>query len=640
LGLGTLFYYAKQDNPESYKNMKISNYIQKQKDTFPDNNLVITNIVNKGHTCYAELSDDYCPFIQGTHNDKDKTMYVEVNGSGLCLKCKKCPFEILPIEGHIKLPNNTLQTVFGIENVYNNVTINNNYDSASILETFAIHKSEYDVFEDKTLNELVYLSLNGTGFKIAELVYYLYKDRFNCTVNKSNNKIDNWYEFKNHRWRLGAPVMFKLISADVTKYHVKLLDFYSDIKTKNKLELEHIQCMKKVITNIIKNLETTSFKNSIMQDICTTFYLNNKDFENNLDKKGYLIGFENGVYDLEKYEFRDGRPDDNITMSVGYDYVEEHTKYKDDLFKFLEDILPDENDRDFLLKYTATGLTAYNKEEIAVILSGNMRNGKTKYKDLVDMTLGQYFVTFTSELLTMPRPAPGCPAPELMAFINKRFGLGSEPGANDKINTGFYKFFIGNETYPARGLYDKTIISINPTHKIGILCNKIPAFDDNNDPAVWARTRCIEFPITFVNDPKNPNEKKIDKTIGEKLKLWKQDFMLLLIKKYKCYCEEGLIETKSIMKFTQNYKESNDTYLQYLEERTEKSDKHIHTSVLYADFKNWFAENNPRTKIPSNRVFVANLRNHLVLEQVRVNNKNTLGIKCMQLIDPIEFDII
>lgn len=363
LSLGSLFYYAKQDNPESYNKLKISEYIQKQQETFPDNNLVITDIVNKGHTCYAELKDNYCPFIEGVHDENHKSMYIEVTSTGLCLKCKNCPYEILPIEGHVKLPNSTLQSVFGIENMYNNVTINNNYDSKSILETFAIHKSEYDVFEDKTLNELVYLSLNGTGFKIAELVYYLYKDKFNCTIN------DIWYEYKNHRWRLGAPVLFKLISSDVTKYHVKLLDFYSSLKTNNKQEREHIEYIKKVISGVIKNLETTTFKNNIMQDICSTFYLNNKEFESELDKRAYLIGFENGVYDLETHEFRDGCPDDNITMSVEYDYIEKHTKHKNALLKFLEDILPNEDDRDFLLKYTATGLTAANKEEVCVILS-------------------------------------------------------------------------------------------------------------------------------------------------------------------------------------------------------------------------------------------------------------------------------
>ena len=101
-----------------------------------------------------------------------------------------------------------------------------------------------------------------------------------------------------------------------------------------------------------------------------------------LDNNGYLIGFENGIYDLEKYEFRNGSPEDYVTMSVGYDYIEKYTKYKNNLFEFLEDIQPNEEERDYLLKYTATGLSGFNNEEISVFFSGKTRNGKTKYKDL------------------------------------------------------------------------------------------------------------------------------------------------------------------------------------------------------------------------------------------------------------------
>lgn len=307
---------------------------------------------------------------------------------------------------------------------------------------------------------------------------------------------------------------------------------------------------------------------------------------------------------------------------------------------FLNDILPNDDDRDFLLKYISTGLCGYNFDEIAVILQGNTRNGKTKLKELIDYTLGDYFCTFNSNLLSMPRPAPNCPVPELMSFINKRFALGSEPDANAKINASFYKFFTGNETIPARGLYDKNIINFKPTHKLGILCNTIPAFDDNNDPAVWARTRCIQFPITFVDNPTLDNERKIDKTIGTKLKLWNQDFMLTLIEKYKDYKINGLKTTNNIINFTQNYKETNDIYLQFLEECTEKSTKHIHTTTLYESFKSWFVGNNPKTKIPSNRLFVTNLRKHIVLEQVRVCNKNTLGTKFLQIIQPDAIDFL
>jgi P4 family phage/plasmid primase-like protien len=633
LTIASLFYFAKCDNPKAYHESRIDEYLSQKKEVFPDNNLAVTKVINKGHSCYAELNDAYCPFIKGRHDKNPKTMYLEVTGCGMCLKCKECPFEMLPMNGHVKIPNQTLFSVFGIDNMYNNITINNNYDSRNILETFAIHKAEYNVFEDQILNELVYLSLNGTGYKIAELVYYLCKDMFRCTSTHM------WYEYAQHKWNMGAKdSLFNLISSEIAKYHLRLYEYYDKLKPMGEEEHHQNEFMKQVISDMIKKLETTSFKNSIMEELCSTFYLKHRKFEKELDQRPFLIGFENGVYDLEKFEFRDGVPEDHITLSVGYDYSHEYTRHKKDVVQFLTDILPNEDDRIFLLKYISTGLCGWNYDEIAVILSGKTRNGKTKLKELIDLTLGQYFVTFASNLLTTPLPPPNSPVTELMSFKNKRFAMGSEPEADSKINSGFYKFLTGNETIVGRELFESKT-SFKPSHKLAILCNNIPAFDNNEDKAVWKRTKCVEFPVTFVDNPTLPNEKMIDKTIGEKLKYWKNDFMLLLIEYFKLFKKDGLNETPNIAKFTMIYRETNDIFLQFLEECTEKSDRHIHTSTLYEAFKNWFVGNNPRTKIPSNRIFVAGLKNYHSIEPVRVDTKTTTGIKNLKLINKDAVDV-
>ena len=76
-----------------------------------------------------------------------------------------------------------------------------------------------------------------------------------------------------------------------------------------------------------------------------------------------------------------------------------------------------------------------------------------------------------------------------------------------------------------------------------------------------------------------------------------------------------------------------DIYKQYLDERTKKNNKHIHTSVLYDDFKKWFNSNNPNSKMPSNKEFVKEIRKYYeVFDNVRVDGKNTTGIKNLQII--------
>ena len=77
--------------------------------------------------------------------------------------------------------------------------------------------------------------------------------------------------------------------------------------------------------------------------------------------------------------------------------------------------------------------------------------------------------------------------------------------------------------------------------------------------------------------------------------------------------------------------EKNDIYKQYLDLRTEKASTHIHTSKLYADFKSLFIQNNQHCIIPSNKVFVANLRKHIIIENVRCYDKTTVGTKYLKI---------
>ena len=87
---------------------------------------------------------------------------------------------------------------------------------------------------------------------------------------------------------------------------------------------------------------------------------------------------------------------------------------------------------------------------------------------------------------------------------------------------------------------------------------------------------------------------------------------------------------KEIEKEIEEYK---DIYLMYLEEQTEKSDTHIHTSILYCDFKIWFAEKFNNDDVPSSKGFCAGLRKHIKIQHVRMRDKTniTIGIKFLQL---------
>ena len=71
--------------------------------------------------------------------------------------------------------------------------------------------------------------------------------------------------------------------------------------------------------------------------------------------------------------------------------------------------------------------------------------------------------------------------------------------------------------------------------------------------------------------------------------------MLLLIEYYKKYIEKNELKpTPEILKWTNQYKEDTDMYLQFLSECTEESESHIHMQTIYDCFKDWFKTNKDR----------------------------------------------
>src|SRR5690606_26568549 len=103
------------------------------------------------------------------------------------------------------------------------------------------------------------------------------------------------------------------------------------------------------IANIITKLKKSGFKKNILTECANLFY--DPQFEEKLDSNRNLIGFNNGVYDLQSMSFRAGNPDDYLSMTVGYDYIEysmkhEHIKAIEDFFSKTQ---REDNMREYIL---------------------------------------------------------------------------------------------------------------------------------------------------------------------------------------------------------------------------------------------------------------------------------------------------
>ena len=621
LKIGSLLLWAKHDNPHKYeefmKRKKMNKMILSK---YPDAKLILGDTKKvSDRSYYMDLKNKECLIKGCEHPDMPYSMYVDMVDKFMSIKCRhpECHGKIYPCQ-HILMSKNEMNIAFN-----GDITININNGADDELVEF----QQIDIYDEPKLNELVYNSLNGKSLPLAEIIYYFYENEY------MYGEDENWYVYKNHKWKnIGKKnndLRFN-IQPKLKSVYKELYSYYKE----NDYDKQKIKSLK----NTISLFDDTNLKNNIVTELIDIYTVKKnpeRDFTQKLDSNNYLICFNNGVYDLNKFEFRKGNCDDFMSISVGYDYSDKHTEKYDDLIKFLEDIQPNKEEREYMLTYLSIGLVG-NLLELFTILTGSGRNGKSKLVELLKYTLGEYFGSVQSQLFTRPRPDANSPDPGLLSLMKKRIVIASEPEKNAKLNSGFIKFITGRDSTTLRNCHSNDMIDFTANFITLLICNDIPECDDI-DNAFSKRLRCVNFPTEFVNEPKKENEKKIDVNINKNFDYWKLDFMLILIEYYKKYTKtHELKPTENILKWTNQYKEDTDLYLQFLNECTEdNNDGHIHCSTLYTSFKEWYKNNNPQNKIPSNKEFLNNIKKHKDVRKIKIAGIPQWGIKNLKLIDAV-----
>jgi hypothetical protein len=227
------------------------------------------------------------------------------------------------------------------------------------------------------LKTLIYQSMSMTHNDIARVVYQLFQHEYVC----SSIKHKTWYEFKKHRWHVsdsGLGLRLKL-SEDVWKtYNLEAIEYsQKGIAATNKADQDRYIEQAKKLSEISMKLRNSSFKENIMKECSELFYV--EKFEEKLDSFTHLIGFENGVYDIDTHEFRDGRAEDYVSFSTGNNYLPYNPDHKvtEDINRYLEQVFTKEDVREYVLKLFATFITGQIKEQKFYIWTGSGSNSKS-----------------------------------------------------------------------------------------------------------------------------------------------------------------------------------------------------------------------------------------------------------------------
>lgn len=430
-------------------------------------------------------------------------------------------------------------------------------------------------------------------YQVAKLVHSLYKRKFICASITNQS----WFQFSNHRWHYcdAGYKLDNIISEHFTKY---VRNMYEQLTTEHLKDIhdENIKKKKDTYYKFITKLNKTVYKKNLMSECSKLFY--EEGFEFNLDENIDLVGFENGVYDLKKKEFRDGIPEDKISFSTGYNYNMDYSFEHPDIIeveRIVKSIQPNNEIRTFMLCHIASILRGGNRDQIIVFWIGpGGSNGKSTMEKFAEYAFGDYCQQMENTVLTRPRPGSSAPTPELSNKKGVRITLIHEPEQSDKIYGGTLKQFTGQDKITTRGLYEKKQVSFIPQFKMILIANYFSEFTSINDGAVWRRIKAIEFNQKFVvkPNPNNPNEHKIDKDLVHKLEFLKGAFMWLLVNKYYIlYEEKGLdaLTPQSITDYTKKYEQAAEPYLQFCEENIEfNKDGEMLVEELRSDYISWY----------------------------------------------------
>jgi P4 family phage/plasmid primase-like protien len=502
------------------------------------------------------------------------------------------------------------------ENRWNN--FNNRSDGFTIATLYYWARNdnpnEYNKIQRSNLEYHINRAMSGTHYDVACVLHHMFKNIYVCTSFKDKE----WYIFENHKWQktnAGVSIRAK-ISTDLNNEYCHLIGEYNKRSTLANVDVtdeqrEEYKAKCKTIHNVTLKLRDTTFKNNVMKECAEIFY--DAKFLDKMDTRLYLLCFENGVYDLKKDMFRDGRPEDYLTISTGVNYIpydiDSELVHQVDTFMSQVFVIPDI--RRYVWELMSSYLQGHNADELFHLWIGTGSNSKSKLIELFESAFGNYCIKFPITLLTQKRAASNSATPEVAGSKGKRFGSFQEPGQNEKLNIGLMKELTGGDKIKARALYSNPI-EFKPQFKLLLVCNHFPEVPGDDD-ATWRRIRVVEFQSKFVNnpDPENPLEFTRDSYLSDKMKDWPETFISMLIEHYKNYKKYGLREPAEILKYTNEYQKRCDSISEFIEEyayKSDNSDDIITLNNIYEDYREWFIDMYSNLKQPSKSEFITYMK--------------------------------
>jgi P4 family phage/plasmid primase-like protien len=480
------------------------------------------------------------------------------------------------------------------------------------------NREGYDEIEKTNVDRLVLNACSGTEHDVACVIYAKFRDSYKCCDFGKNV----WYRWSGHIWQetdRGIDLQIKLSKQIASVFFTKMQTVGNEMSAAGLTtctsegkgdcgfcEYCKMEAVRIGLNSIYTKLKTTRFKDNVMKECRELFF--DENFTKKIDSNKDLIAFNNGVLDLTTFNFRDGKPEDYLSFSTGIDYDPDVPYYDypswGNVDKFIKQVLPDPEVRDYFVKHLATNLFGGNPAQKFHVMTGSGSNGKSMIMNLTSTALGDYSCTVPISLFTQKRKGSGSAAPEVIRLKGRRFVTMQEPDESIALNTGLMKEITSGEKMYARDLF-KSGTEFEVQAKFHLACNDKPKIN-TTDGGTWRRLVVINFTSKFVQSPSASNEFPLDESIQYSVlsKEWATPFLSYLV--HILSEGKGLRKLNSPMKvleYTSEYRNDNDGIAKFISEKIsevveEEAITQLDKTTLKRVFKIWKDENDKRDLSP------------------------------------------
>ena len=349
--------------------------------------------------------------------------------------------------------------------------------------------------------------------ELANLFKLLYSDKFVAkdgigyyyngvfwekSFDKKNIRISTWLDENLRKWIISKTFelreMVNRDKLDISKSlqldekcmkYAELLDKYkfTFVGVKNKeadIRIDYLTQLDaylgKYIDRICKYLRNVRNRDGVVKDICRIIDNDSIEFNSN----PFLLAFNNKIYDLETGSFIDPKPDQYISMTLGWNWGTTSKMKRAKINEILTQIFEDESIRKHYMTVLSTALCGMCIQKV-FIANGCGANGKSWLNNTMLHVMGDYGYKLPSSIITK-QIAEGC-NPAVAQVRHKRFLLTQEPDKNAKICTSTVKEMTGGGMLNCRDLYS----SDNKTKLCGTLvieCNDLPRLDETTEGVI------------------------------------------------------------------------------------------------------------------------------------------------------------